>query len=123
MYRDWICCGVAALAMLVAAQAQRRHDPLLPSEVDLIRDSAQEPEERIKLYVKFTRARLDAVDQALSDPKVIDKGGEIHDRLQDFSDLYDELDDNVGTYSDRRDDIRKALKLVIDADTEFQSKL
>lgn len=123
MYRVWVCCAVMTLVMFGTAHAQRRRDPLLPAEVDQIRDATQEPVERLKLYIKFTRARLDAVDQALSDPKVTDKGNTIHDRLQDFSDLYDELDDNVDTYSDRRDDIRKALKLVIEADTEFQSKL
>ncbi len=37
--------------------------------------------------------------------------------------LYDELNDNIDTYVDRKDDIRKPLKLVIDADTEFQAKL
>jgi hypothetical protein len=29
----------------------------------------------------------------------------------------------VDTYADRKSDLRKALKIVIDADTEFQAKL
>jgi hypothetical protein len=33
------------------------------------------------------------------------------------------LNDNVDTYVDRKDDIRKPLKVIIDADTEFQAKL
>jgi len=37
--------------------------------------------------------------------------------------IYDELNDNLDTYVDRRDDIRKPLKTVIEADTEFQAKL
>ena len=37
--------------------------------------------------------------------------------------IYDELNDNIDTYIDRKDDIRKPLKVVIDADTEFQAKL
>ena len=43
--------------------------------------------------------------------------------LQDFLDVYDELGTNVDTYADRGDDLRKALKPVIEADTEFGSKL
>ena len=43
--------------------------------------------------------------------------------LDDFLLIYDELNDNLDTYVDRRDDIRKPLKLVIEADTEFQAKL
>jgi len=47
----------------------------------------------------------------------------MHERLQDFLDLYDELNENVDTFADRKADIRKVLKTVIEADTEFQAKL
>jgi gamma-glutamyl phosphate reductase len=33
------------------------------------------------------------------------------------------LNDNIDTYVDRHDDIRKPLKVIIEADTEFQAKL
>ena len=79
--------------------------------------------ERLKLYVEFARARLLALDKARSDPKVTDRGQETHDRLQDFLDVFDELNDNVDTFADRKEDLRKALKVVIEGDSEFQSKL
>jgi hypothetical protein len=44
-------------------------------------------------------------------------------RLDDFQLIYDELNDNIDTYVDRKNDIRKPLKVVIDADTEFEAKL
>src|SRR5205085_4214734 len=100
-----------------------RHDPLSPAEIDQLRDTAPEAEQRLKLYVKFARARLASVEQVRSDPKVTDRGQETHDRLQDFLDLYDELNDNVDTYADRKEDLRKALKPIIEADTEFAAKL
>jgi hypothetical protein len=43
--------------------------------------------------------------------------------LEDFLALYGELDDNIEMYVGRKEDLRKPLKLVIEADTEFQSKL
>jgi hypothetical protein len=43
--------------------------------------------------------------------------------LDDIQLLYDELNDNIETYVDRKDDIRKPLKMIIEADTEFQAKL
>jgi septal ring factor EnvC (AmiA/AmiB activator) len=107
----------------VPVQADRRRDPLNQLEIDQLRDTAQEPELRLRLYIKFARTRLDAIEQARSDPKVTDKAQQTHDRLQDFLDVYDELNDNVDTYADRKSDLRKALKIVIDADTEFQAKL
>jgi hypothetical protein len=103
--------------------AQRRHDPLNAVEIDQLRDTAQDPEMRLKLYVTFTRARLDALDKARSDPKATDRGEQTHDRLQDFLDVYDELNDNIDTFVDRKADLRKPLKLIVEADTEFQAKL
>ena len=50
-------------------------------------------------------------------------GAETHDRLQDFLDVYDELNENIDTFVDRKSDLRKVLKVVIDGDTEFQAKL
>lgn len=105
------------------AWADRHRDPLNQLEIDQLRDTAQEPDLRLKLYVKFARARLDGIEQVRSDPKVTDRAQQTHDRLQEFLDVYDELNDNVDTYADRKEDLRKALKAVIDADTEFQAKL
>ena len=114
-----------ALSLLLAAAAagQRQNDPLTGPEIEQLRDTALQPEARLKLYVKFARARLASVEQARSDPKVEDRGQAVHDRLQDFLDVYDELNDNVDTYADRKWDLRKPLKFVLEADTEFQAKL
>ena len=114
---------VLPLLLLPAALAQRRHDPLTEPEIDQLRDTAQEPELRLKLYIKFARDRLASVEQVRSDPKVTDRGRETRDRLQSFVDVYDELNDNVDTYADRKADLRKVLKTVIEADTEFQARL
>ncbi len=58
-----------------------------------------------------------------SDPKTTNRPRQTHDLLDDFQLLYDELNDNIDTYVDRKDDIRKPLKIIIEADTEFQAKL
>jgi hypothetical protein len=105
------------------ALAQRHHDPLTQAEIDQIRDASWEPKQRLALYLQFARARLLALEQMRSDPKVKDRPQQTHDKLDDFLLLYDELNDNIDTYVDRKDDIRKPLKVVIEADTEFQAKL
>ncbi len=111
------------LTMSVMAYGQRHSDPLTQTEIDQIRDASWEPRQRLALYVSFTRARLVKLEQMRSDPKSKDRGQQTHDMLDGFLLLYDELNDNLDTYVDRHDDIRKPLKLVIDADTEFQAKL
>jgi predicted nucleic acid-binding Zn-ribbon protein len=111
------------LFLTCSAVAQSRHDPLNRAEINELRDTAQQPNERLELYIKFSRLRFDAVEQAHADAKATDRGHQVHDLLGDFLDVYDELDDNVDTFANRRNDIRKALAKVIEADTEFQAKL
>lgn len=109
--------------LLVSLHAQSRREPLTPLEIDQLRDLAQEPNLRLKLYIKFARERLDALDKMRSDPKATDRGGQTHDGLQNFLDVYDEMNENIDTYEDRKEDFRKALNSVIEADIEFQAKL
>ena len=119
--RHLVVCAI--LLVVTAASAQRKRDPLTPPEIDQLRDTAMEPELRLKLYVKFARARLTSLEQMRSDPKTTDRARRTHDGLEDFMSVYDELNDNIDMYVDRKDDVRKPLKSVIEADTEFQAKL
>ena len=126
MIARWLrACACLGLFLLVAAwaAAQRHRDPFTQAEIDEIRDVSWEPEQRLSLYVKFARARLVVMEQMRSDPKTKDRPRQTHDKLDDFLLIYDELNDNIDTYVDRKNDIRKPLKVIIDADTEFQAKL
>lgn len=115
----------ALLPLLLAggAPAQHRSDPLTQPEIDQLRDAAQDADPRLKLYVTFARARLTALEQIHSDAKITDKGQAIHDGLRDFVDVYDELNDNIDTFNNRKADLRKVLKVIMEADTEFQARL
>ena len=111
------------LAAGCAAAAQHHRDPLTQPEIDQIRDASWEPRQRLTLYVQFARARLVKLEQMRANPKATDRAQQTHDLLDDFQLLYDELNDNIDTYVDRKDDIRKPLKTIIEADTEFQAEL
>src|SRR5271156_1672935 len=119
-----LCAALGLFLMMAAlAAAQRHRDPFTQPEIDQIRDASWEPQQRLSLYVKFARARLVALEQMRSDPKTKDRPQKTHDKLDDFLLIYDELNDNIDTYVDRKNDIRKPLKMIVDADTEFQAKL
>ena len=120
--RSVACIGLLAV-LSSSAFGQRHRDPLTQPEIDQIRDASWEPRERLKLYVEFARSRLVKLEQMRSDPKIKDRPKQTHDMLDDFVLLYDELNDNVDTYIDRKDDIRKPLRIVVEADNEFQAKL
>jgi len=115
---------VLVLAGLRPVYAQH-HANLTPAEVDQLRDTAMEPDRRLKFYLQFARERLAKVEQVRADTKLspTERGTQTHDRLSDFVELYDELNDNIDTYIDRKNDIRKPLKAVIEADAEFQKRL
>jgi hypothetical protein len=105
-----------------AAQVHRR-ESLTPAEVDQLRDAATDPYGRVKLFTHFARARLVALEQLRNDPNLTDRGQQTHNRLQEFLDIYDELNENIDNFIDRKEDMRKPLRAVIEADNEFQAKL
>jgi len=118
-----LVCGLLLMFIPALAFAQRHHDPLTQEEIGQLRDTSWEPKLRLPLYLQFARARLVKLEEIRSDPKTKDRAKQTHDLLDDFQFLYDELNDNIDTYVDRKNDIRKPLKVIVDADTEFQAKL
>jgi hypothetical protein len=116
---------LAALFILAATGWAARRDPLTTPEVDQLREAAQVPEERLKLYVKFVRARMTMIEHLRSDPRLAleDRPTQVHNLLEDIDELVQEMDDNIDDYLSRNADLRKPLKEVIAADSEFQLKL
>jgi hypothetical protein len=117
------------LLLSLTAGAKRR-DPLTEAEADQLREVAMQPYERIKLLIKFTEARLVAIDQVRVDPKLAaGRGKQIHDLLEDFTSLLDEINDNLDQYEARTLDkgtvkqYHKGLKELIEADARFDLKL
>ncbi len=104
--------------------AAQKRDPLNEKEVDEMRESADWPDKRLELMVKFARARMAAIDQLQADGKTAkDRPMQIHDLLEDFTSLLDEIDDNVDMYASHKADMRKGLTLLMEANSEWQLKL
>ncbi|HEY6338882.1 MAG TPA: hypothetical protein VIW68_10335 [Candidatus Sulfotelmatobacter sp.] len=118
----WACIAFLMLTAIMGS-AQRRRDPLTQTEIDQVRDASWEPQKRLTLYISFARDRLTKLETMRNDPKTKDRAQQTHDYLDSFLRIYDELNDNVDTYMGRKDDIRKPMKAIIAADTEFQAKL
>ncbi len=115
---------VLLLCTFASYGVSQKRDPLNEKEVDEMRESAEWPDKRIELMVKFARARMAAIDQLRADGKSAkDRPMQIHDLLEDFSSLLDEVDDNVNMYASHKADMRKGLMLLLEATSEWQLKL
>lgn len=118
-------CLLAWLAVwLPPAGAAMRRDPLTEEETDQLREAAQDPPLKLKLFLKFAQQRLASAEALRFDPKAgSDRARQIHDLLEDFGNLVDELSDNVDAFAERKEDLRKPLAEVIAATNDFSARL
>jgi hypothetical protein len=108
--------AVLLLAGLVQpALNQSKKDPLNDTEVEEVREVADQPIERVKLYMKFIEQRTDAIDEIAGDTRIQDKPAKLHNMLEEYTRLVDELQDNLDSYDETHSDVRKALKELIPA--------
>lgn len=110
------------LFLFVAAfcLAQDR-DFLTSNEVAQIRE-AQDPNDRLKLYVHFARMRMDLIEQYLAKEKP-GRSIFIHDNLEDFSRIIEAIDSVADDALRHNRPIDKGMLLVLDAEKEFLDKL
>ena len=121
---QWLVCLVVLIGSLAPVGAAQRRDPLNDKEIDQMRETADYPNKRLELMTSFARTRMASVQQLRVDPKGSkDRPTQIHDLLQDFTALLDEIDDNIDMYGSHKTDMRKGLKLVIEANSEWQLQL
>jgi hypothetical protein len=103
---------LAAPAMTALAQ---KPDYISDEEEDKIRE-AQEPSERIEVYLTLAQSRLDRIEGFRGkpmDPKY-DNGAYIDHLLDEYISLTDEMKNWIQDQYDRRGDMRKGLRKVLE---------
>jgi hypothetical protein len=116
----WPLAAAAAVCAAAVCLAQDR-DFLTPDEVEQVRD-AQDPNERLALYIHFATQRIDMVENFLAKEKP-GRSIFIHNTLEDYSHIIEAIDTVSDDALKRHKEIDKGLLLVLNAEKDFLEKL
>jgi hypothetical protein len=116
--------GLLLAAWCATGWAQRQRDPLTMVEADQLRELAQDPVKRLRLYLQFTQERMAAIEQLRADEgAAAGRGEKVRRLLQDFARLVDGLDANMEMFAEREQALRRPLREIAEAAALWQTKL
>lgn len=122
-YTPWILPVLCTLlAGSLCAQRPQR-EPLTEKQADQIAETGINPNARIELYIQFVGEQMDALNTLAKRSSSPARNQKLADGLKDLTELLDEIDSNLDTYSERKADIRKSLKALNTAVTKWQQAL
>ncbi|HLJ45832.1 MAG TPA: hypothetical protein VKU01_07490 [Bryobacteraceae bacterium] len=111
---------VVALLFASVAFAQDR-DFLTADEIDQVRE-AQDPNDRLQLYIKFAQERLGMLEQMLSKEKA-GRSALIHDTLEDYSKIIEAIDTVADDALKRKISLDKGMTAVASAEKAMLARL
>jgi len=107
---------VFTLVLTAVSPAQKeKREPLTGAQIEQIREAGIDPDERISLYTKFVNEHAETIKGLTPRAKSASRAQRLDGELQDLTALMDELGTNLDVYSERKADLRKALKNLNDA--------
>jgi hypothetical protein len=113
--------ALALIVLLPLGSFSQERDFLTADEIDQVR-LAQEPNERLKLYVRFAQSRLSLIEQAVAQEKT-GRSKLVHDLLEDFTNVIEAIDTVSDDALKRKVDISAGLRIVADANKEMLPRL
>lgn len=102
---------VGSLLFAAPAHTQReKREPLTGPQIEEIREAGIDPNKRITIYTRILNEHAETIKGLTNRVRSDQRAHRLDNELQDFAALIDELGSNLDEYSDRKADIRKALK-------------
>ncbi len=118
--------AVIFVSLLISAPLAAQKDkpePLTESQQDQIAEAGIDPVARVGLYIKFIDDYSDTIKGLAPRAHTEARVRRLNAELQNFSALMDELGDNLDVYSERKADLRKALKPLTEGVARWQQTL
>ncbi len=115
----YLLIGISLLGVLRISAQDR--DFLTSNEADQVRE-AQEPDERLQLYLHFARQRMDLIEQYMAKEKP-GRSIFIHNALEDYSKIIEAIDSVADDALRHNRPIDKGMVAVIGAEKDFLGQL
>ena len=113
--------NILLLCFLAAGQLWAQRDFLTADEADQVR-LAQDPNDRLKLYLHFAKQRLNIAQSVLAKEKA-GRSILVHDALEDFSQIIDAIDTVSDDALKRKLDIKEGMAAVAAQEKELLAGL
>lgn len=118
----WVLLGLAAM-MAQPALAQTKDDALSPKEVEELRDASFVPTDRIETYEKILDTREHSIEDLLAKPHHVSFRDDMHDVMDQFGAIVDEMNDNLDELNAQHRDLRKILPKLVKATERWTTAL
>ena len=116
-----VICLMAPWAL--RSQRQKNGDVLTDQQTEDLRQAADDPNEKVKLYLGYIEERIAEIHRLSGDLNARNRAPEIHNLYTEFTRLSDELEDNLDSYEQQHADMRKALKLIVEKSEKWPETL
>ncbi len=103
--------------------AQQHESALSDGEVEKLRATAADWPERILAFTEFLNQRASRIEKLTAGKRVPGREEDLHDLIEQFTSILDDLQDNLDDYSQRHRDIRKALPKLVSATERWGTTL
>jgi hypothetical protein len=114
---------VLLAASVQAVTAQQKDDALSQKEIEELRDASYVPADRLETYVKILDTREKTIEELLAKPRHVTFGEDMHDAMDQFGAIADEMNDNLDELHTQHRDLRKVLRKLVKATERWTTAL
>ena len=112
-----------AVSFIAILPAQERVPALSDAEIEKLREAAPLYPERVQLFSDFLDARTRDIVALTTGRRHAGRELDLHDRMEQFTSIAEDLEDNLDDYGSHHRDVRKVLPKLLAATDRWQTAL